>query len=360
MAIAAESRLYVGTYTGPKSRGIYVCGFDSRSGTLSPPRLAAELQSPSFLATSADRSLLYAVNEVSDHGGKKSGAVSALAIDPVTGTLSLINQQPSGGAGPCHVSVNPAGTHVFVANYGGGSVSVFPVRAGGALGEASAFVQHQGSSVNKQRQEAPHAHGIHLDASARWVIVPDLGLDQLKIYRFDPATGTLAAGDPAAFNATPGSGPRHAAFQPGGKLVCAINELDSTLSSFRFDPASGRLSLLDTASTLPAPVAGNSTAEIAFSPDGRFVYGSNRGHDSIAVFELEASTGKLKALQHEPTGGRTPRNFAISPDGRWLLAANQGSETVTIFARDLGSGRLTSTGREVSGIGSPVCLVFLD
>lgn len=355
---AAESRLYIGTYTGAKSRGIYVSTFDSTAGALAPPKLAAELQSPSFLASSPDGRRIYAVSEVSEHNGRKSGAVSALAVDPASGTLALINQQPTGGTGPCHLSVNQSGTYVFVANYGGGSVAVFPIGTNGSLGEASTFVQHEGSSVNKQRQEGPHAHGIYPDASERWVVVPDLGLDQLRIYRFDSGKGTLTPGQSPAFTATPGSGPRHFAFQPTGTLACAINELDSTVCSFRFEAESGRLSQLDTASALPRPVEGSSTAEIAFSPDGRFVYGSNRGHDSIAVLAIEGVTGKLKPLQHEPTRGKTPRNFTISPEGRWLLVANQSSDSITIFARNTDSGTLTYTGREMTGVGSPVCLLF--
>lgn len=356
---AAESRLYIGTYTGAKSKGIYVSSFDPSSGTLSTPALAAELRSPSFLAASPNGKILYAVNEVADHDGKNSGAVSALAIDATTGLLRLINQQPSGGGGPCHLGVSSDGKHVLVANYGGGSVCVLPIQPDGLVGAATAFVQHQGSSVNNQRQEGPHAHGIYLDKSDRWAVVPDLGLDQLKVYRFDASRGGLRPGEPAFAASTPGACPRHFAFQPNGALACAINELDSTLCSYRFDAATGRLTLLDTASTLPSPTPGNSTAEVFFSGDGRFVYGSNRGHDSIAVFAIDGSSGKLKSIQHESTHGKTPRSFALDPTGRWLLVANQGSDSITVFSRDPATGRLEFTGKELRGIGAPVCLLFL-
>ena len=357
-ALASDSQVFIGTYTGPQSKGIYCAQFDSKTGALTAPELAAELRSPSFLAISPDGNLLFAVNEVADFDGKRSGAVSVLRIEPGRGKLRLINQQPSGGGGPCHVMVDRTGRHVLVANYGGGSVSVFPVRPDGSLGEATAFVQHQGTGPNPRRQEGPHAHGIYLDEANRYAIVPDLGLDKLLIYRFDAQKGALAAADSAFLATAPGAGPRHFAFQPQGTLACVINELHSTLSTLRYEPSQGRLTLLDTISTLPVPVEGNSTAEVFFHPNGRFVYGSNRGHNSIAVLAVDPSTGKLTSVQHELTRGKTPRSFAIDPTGRWLLAANQGSDSMTVFALDPQSGRLRYADREVKGVGSPVCLVF--
>ncbi len=356
---AADYWVFIGTYTGPRSQGIYRATFNSGTGSLSSPVLAAELRSPSFLAASPDGTRLYAVNEVGEFSGQRSGAVSALRVEPATGQLALLNQQPSGGGGPCHVRVDRGGRHVLVANYGGGSVSVFPVKADGSLGEATAFVQHEGSGPNRRRQEGPHAHGIYLDEGNRYAVVPDLGLDKVLVYRFEGARGVLAPADPAFVATAPGAGPRHFAFQPGGALACVINELESTLTSLRYEAGNGRLTPLDTVSTVPAPVPGNSTAEVYFHPNGRFVYGSNRGHDSIAVFAIDGASGKLTPVQHESTRGKTPRHFALDPSGRWLLAANQGSDSITVFAVDPASGRLSYAERKVEGVGSPVCVEFV-
>jgi 6-phosphogluconolactonase len=353
--------VYFGTYTGPKSQGIYVSRLDPATGELSVPELAAPVTSPSFVAIHPSRRFLYAVNEVGSFQGKRTGAVTAFAIEPATGRLTMLNQQSSGGGGPCHLNVDQTGRNVLVANYGGGSCAVLPIGKDGRLGEATAFIQHRGSSVNKQRQDGPHAHGIYLDAANRFAFVPDLGLDQVLIYQFDPNKGSLAPNDPPFASVPPGSGPRHLAFHPTGRFAYVINEMLCTVSAFTYEPERGRLSLVQTVSTLPAGQAvlpRFSTAEIEVHPGGRFLYGSNRGHDTLAVFALDPQTGHLSLLQNEPTQGKTPRGFGIDPTGRWLVAANQDSDNVVVFQIDGDTGRLSSTGRSVA-VGLPVCVRFM-
>ncbi|HEY8506629.1 MAG TPA: lactonase family protein, partial [Gemmataceae bacterium] len=334
-------RVYIGTYTGGDSKGIYLLELDAATGKLTEKGLAGEAVNPSFLAIHPNRRFLYAVGEVNQLGGKRTGGVSAFAIDPGSGKLKLLNQQPSRGAGPCHIVTDHRGTNVLVANYGGGSVACLPVRDSGEVGEATAFVQHEGSSVNKRRQEGPHAHSINLDAAGRFAFVADLGLDKVLIYRFDPAKGTLTPNDPPSAQVEPGSGPRHFAFHPSGKFAYLINELTSTVTAFTYDAQSGALKPVQTISTLPEDFKGsNTTAEVQVHPSGKFVYGSNRGHDSIAMFAVDEKTGRLTFLGCEPTRGKTPRNFGIDPSGRILLAANQDSGNVVAFKIDAESGRL--------------------
>ena len=355
----SDYRAYVGTYTGAKSKGIYVAPFDSKTGRLGTPELAAEVASPSFLAVHPNHRFLYAVNEVASFGGKKSGAVTAFAIDRATGKLRQLNQQPSMGDGPCHLAVDSSGRSVLIANYGGGSVASLPIREDGSLGEPGSFVQHHGSSVNPSRQKGPHGHCILPDPSNRFALACDLGLDQVLIYRLDPANGTLTAHDPAFASTKPGAGPRHLAFRPDGKFAYVINEMDCTMTAFAWDPARGALQEVQTLSTLPGEIQrGYSTAEVAVHPNGRFVYGSNRGHDTIAVFTFNEDSGRLTLVQNAPTQGRTPRHFAIDPHGKFLFAENQGSDTIVGFTIDPQSGKLEPSGVKVE-VGSPVCLVFV-
>lgn len=358
-AFPAEMLVFFGTYTGGKSEGIYLSQFNSRSGALSEPRLVATTPSPSFLAFHPDGRRLYAVNELGETDGRPGGAVSAFEVEPDSGALTPLNRRPSGGAHPCHLVVDGSGRWVLVANYSGGNLAVLPVLEDGALGDPWQMVQHRGSSVNPQRQKAPHAHSINLDAANRIAVAADLGIDKLMIYRFEPAVGSLAANDPPHTDLAPGSGPRHFAFHPRGRHAFAINELQSTLSSFRYDPRRGALTPIETVTTLPAEFTGNnSTAEIQVHPSGRFVYGSNRGHDSIAVMRFDRRRERLTWVGATPTGGRTPRNFGIDPTGRWLLAANQGSDSVVVFRIDARTGTLTPTGRSIT-VGTPVCVKFL-
>ncbi len=351
--------VYVGTYTGPGSKGIYVYRFDAVTGQATSLGLAAETVNPSFLAIAPSRRFLYAANEVSDYQGQKSGGVSAFAIDAKSGKLSLLNEVSSRGAGPCYVSLDKSGKYVLVANYDAGSVAVFPVLKDGKLGEVSAVVQHSGHGADLKRQEGPHAHEIEVSGDNRFAIAADLGLDELLVYRFDRTKGTLAANNPPFAKVDPGAGPRHFAFHPNGKILYVINEMRSTITGFSYDAAHGRLRPLDTVSTLPDGFKGeNDTAEIEVHPDGKFLYGSNRGHDSIAVFSVDPATGIHKFLESVSTNGKTPRNFAIDPTGTYLFAANQKSNDVVIFKIDQQTGHLTPTG-QILEAPSPVCVKFV-
>jgi 6-phosphogluconolactonase len=350
--------VFVGTYTGKNSKGIYVSRLDRSAGALGPVTLAAEIASPSFLAIHPNSRFLYAVNEVADFSGKNSGAVTAFSIDRATGKLQMLNQQSSGGAGPCHLVVDKAGKNVLIANYSGGSVAAFPLQADGKLGTASAFIQHTGSSVNPQRQKEPHAHSINLDAANRYAFAADLGLDKILIYDFDPARGTLKPHAPAFAAVKGGAGPRHFAFNPNGRYAYVINEMQMTLTAF--DYADGKLTERQTLSTLPAGAGedpGFSTAEVQVHPTGKFVYGSNRGHDSIVVYEVGAN-GDLKWVENVNTRGKTPRNFGVEPKGEFLIAANQNSNSLAVFRIDARTGKLSPVGEPLPAP-SPVCVKFL-
>ena len=359
-AADGKVRVYFGTYSGKESRGIYTSELSLADGKLSEPRLAAECVNPSFVAIHQNNRFLYAVGEVSDLGGKPTGGVTAFAIDPKTGDLKKINEQSSGGAGPCHLSVDATGRCVVVANYGGGSVASLPIHDDGNLGEAASFIQHKGSSVDPARQKEPHAHSANFDAGNRFAIVADLGLDKLLVYKIDPATAKLTPNAPPSAATPPGGGPRHLAFHPNGKYAYANDEMKSTVSVYSYDAKSGVFKLLQTLTTLPADFKGeNSTAEVRVHPNGKFAYVSNRGDDSIAIYEIDPATGRLKAAGHQKTGGRVPRNFNLDPTGRWLLAANQDTHNVVVFAVDEKTGQLKPTGNEVK-VGSPVCVRFWE
>lgn len=353
--------VYIGTYTGAKSKGIYVSRLDAASGKLGALELAAATASPSFLAIHPSQRFLYAVGEINDFGGKKSGAVNAFSVDRKTGTLNLLNQQPSGGPGPCHLVVDRTGKSVLVANYGGGSVSALPIQADGKLGNPTAFIQHEGSSVNPQRQKEPHAHSINVDAANRFAVAADLGLDKLLIYRFDAVKGTLVPNDPPHASVKPGAGPRHFAFHPKGRYAYVINEMRCTVTAFGYDPQRGELKELQTIPTLPEGQSvqpGHSTAEVQVHPSGKFLFGSNRGHDSIVVYAIDENTGKLTFVENQPTQGKIPRNFGIDPTGAFLLAANQNSDNIVVFRIDSKTGRLNPTGQTVE-VPAPVCVKFV-
>lgn len=355
---AADTRLYVGTYTHDKSEGIYLVRMSPTSGRLTMSGLAARTTNPSFLAPDAARRHLYAVNEVDDYEDQASGFVTAFAVDPSNGALTEINRQASRGGAPCHITVDRGNRHVLVANYSGGNASVLPIQADGSLGAAVSVVQHTGSGPNEQRQEGPHAHSVTLAADDRFAFVADLGIDRVMIYRYDGRTGELRPGEPPAVTIAPGAGPRHFAFHPDGRRAYVINELDSTVTAFTYEPRTGALTPAQTLPTLPAGYDGaNSCADIHVHPSGRFLYGSNRGHDSIVVYGI-APDGGLSPVQHQSTLGRTPRNFAIDPTGGFLLAANQESDSVAVFSIDRATGRLTPTG-QVLDVPVPVCLRFV-
>jgi 6-phosphogluconolactonase len=351
--------VYIGTYTGAKSKGIYLSRFDPATGRLTSPELAAETPSPSFLAIHPSKRFLYAAGEATNLGGKPVGAVSAYKLDPTTGQLTLLNQASSGGASPCHVAVDPRGKCLLVANYGSGSIAALPIQSDGSLAEPSSVIQHHGSSINPQRQAGPHAHFIMPDPSDRFALTCDLGLDQVLVYRLDPIKPSLIANAPPFAAVKPGSGPRHLAFHPSGRFVFLINEMGSTLTVFAYDSKRGALKGLQTISTLPEGFAGNSTcAEVQVHPSGKFVYGSNRGHDSIAVFGFDAASGKVTCVEHQSTQGKTPRHFALDPAGKWLLAENQDSDNIVVFRVDSKTGRLSPAGQTVP-VGAPVCAIFV-
>lgn len=351
--------LYVGTYTDGRSDGIYVVRMSPTSGHLTMGGLAARTTNPSFLAPDMTRRHLYAVNEVASYEGQPSGSVTAFGIDPSTGALREINRQASRGGAPCYITVDRGNRFALVANYSGGNASVLPIAADGSLGAAVTVVQHSGSGPNRDRQQAPHAHSVIVAPDNRFAFVTDLGIDRIMVYRYDDRTGALTSGDPPAATLAPGAGPRHFTFHPDARRAYVINELDSTVSAFDYEPQTGALEPVQTVSTLPARYDGqNSCADIHVHPSGRFLYGSNRGHDSIVVYAISPTTGTLSHVQHQSTSGRTPRNFALDPTGGFLLAANQNSDSIAVFAIDRATGRLTPTG-QVLDVPAPVCLRFV-
>jgi 6-phosphogluconolactonase len=359
-SVAADSYLvFVGTYASPRSEGIYSYRYDADTGLIEELGLAAPTRSPSFLALHPNGRFLYAVNESGRPDGRKEGAITAYAVEASTGRLRELNHVPSVGAGPCHLSVDPSGSQVLAANYGGGSVVSVALEPDGRLGRQTAFHQHVGSSVNASRQKEPHAHSVNLAPGARYAYVADLGLDRVLIYPFDAARGLSGPAREDSPRLAPGSGPRHLAVHPSGRNAYVINEMLSTLTVFRVGSGGGRLEEVQTVGTLPAGFSGgSSTAEVVVHPSGRFVYGSNRGHDSLAVFSADLATGRLTPKGHVATGGKTPRNFSIDPTGKTLWAANQGTDNIVVFKVDAETGALERTGQELK-VGMPVCVRFL-
>ena len=355
-ARAHEYLVYVGTYTGAGSEGIYAYRFDPATGETSSVGLVAATDNPSFLAVDPNGRFLYAVNELDTFRNKSTGAVSVFAIDRESGQLKLLQQVSSLGGGPAYVSLDKSARYLMVANYNGGNVAVFPIGKDGRLGRHSAFVQDVGSSVNPKRQAGPHAHSIQVTNDNRFAIAADLGLDKLLVYRFNANTGSLTPGTPKFVEVDPGAGPRHVAFAPSGKFVYVVNEMASTVTVFAYKPGPGTLHRIQTIPALPKNFAGkNIAAEIVVDAKGRFLYVSNRGNDSIAVFSINPDNGNLKSLEWVPSGGRTPRNFVIDPTGQWLFAANQDSNNILLFQIDQRSGRLIPTDRSLQVV-SPVCV----
>jgi 6-phosphogluconolactonase len=359
IALPEQFLVYFGTYTGTNSKGIYVSRFDVASGELSAPMLAAESVNPSFLAIAPDHRFLFAASETKNFADKPGGSVTAFKLDAHTGKLEFLNQQPSEGTDPCHIMADDTGKYVLVANYSSGSVTVLPVQAGGFIGAPTVTIQHHGSSVNRERQAGPHAHCIAMDAANGRVFVCDLGLDKVMIYRLDESTGRLVANETPSVELKSGSGPRHMVFHPDGKHAYVINELSSTLTAFDYDPQHGALKEIQTVPTLPDNFRGTNTcAEIAVHSSGKFIYASNRGDDSIAVFAVDENTGRLMCVGHSSTRGKTPRCFAIDPTGQYLIAANQNSDNVVVFRINAQTGQLTWTGQSIQ-VGKPVCVVFV-
>lgn len=366
-----ETLVLVGTYTDPilfgtgkilqgKGEGIYAFRLDPSSGALRFVGKTTGVANPSYLAFDATQRFVYAVNELKTYDGKPTGTVSAFAVDPQTGRLDFLNRQLTHGTDPCHVVVDARRKFVFVANFMSGSVCVLPVRDDGSLGEASDVVQHQGSSVDPARQRGPHAHAVTLDASNRFAFVPDLGLDKIMAYRFDPKHGKLEPNAVPWIAVKPGAGPRHVAFHPGGRFAYLVNELDSTVTALSFDGAAGAFEHLQTVSMLPEGFGGESScADLHVSSSGTFVYASNRGHDSIVIHRVDPRAGTLRCVGHQPTQGKTPRSFGIDPAGAFLLAANQDSDSIVTFRVDAHRGTLQPTG-QVARVPTPVCVKFLD
>ena len=349
--------MLVGTYTDGESKGIYIFRMDGASGRLSPSGYAPAVH-PSFLAVHPTHPFVYAVGETNEFEGRRAGSVSAFAFDRASGRLERLNSAAVPGGTPCHLIVDARGRYVLVANYAGGNVAVLPVEANGAVGEPVCVREHSGSSVNPERQARPHPHAIYLDAENRFAFVPDLGIDRVAVYAFDENTGELSAVDSLWAGLRPGAGPRHMAFHPELPYAYVINELDSTITVFGYEAAGGRLTPVQTVSTLPDGFAGeNWPAEVLVHPSGAFVYGSNRGHDSIAAFRVDRGTGRLLPIGHAPTQGKWPRNFAIDPSGRRLFAENQNSGTIVEFAIQP-DGTLRPTGQVVS-VPSPACIKFV-
>lgn len=352
-------RTYIGTYSRGDSKGIYSFVLDTGAGTLTPEGLVAETENPSFLAIHPTGKYLYAVNEIDKYQGQASGSVTAFKINASSGKLERLNEVAAGGTTTCHVNISRNGKFAVIANYGSGSCAAFALGPDGKLGERTAFHQHAGTSSDPGRQKGPHAHSVNFDTQNKHVVVADLGLDQVKVYNFNAATGAMTPNEPAFTKVKAGSGPRHFSFHPSGKYAYVINEMACTVTAFNWNAAKGTLTEIDTITTLPGPVEkGFSTAEVVAHPNGKFVYGSNRGHNTIAVFQVDAATGKLKTVEHKSTQGAVPRNFSIDPTGQFLIAANQNTDTIVLFRINQTSGALEQVGAPVKAP-VPVCVRYL-
>jgi 6-phosphogluconolactonase len=370
MATAQDDSLtmYVGTYTRRetfvvgKSAGIQICKFNNHTGEISFVETITGITNPSFLAIHPTGRSLYSVSEMTERiEGRPAGGIASFQIDPQSGHLTYLNTQPSMGTGPCHVIVDATGRYVLAANYNSGSVVVLPIQADGSLSPASDFHQHEGSSINPQRQQEPHAHSINLDASNSFALVPDLGTDKVVIYAFDAEQGKLTPNTAQPWARTKsGAGPRHLDFHPNQRFVYVGNELDSTVIAFEFDATRGTLKEINTLSTLPdgyeeSGAEKSWVADVHVHPSGKNVYVSNRGHNSIAIFDIDRESGAVIAAGHMSTKGSYPRNFAIDPSGKFLLAANQNSDDIYVFSIDSKTGALADTGQSIQ-IPTPVCI----
>jgi 6-phosphogluconolactonase len=362
LAHTREHIALLGTYTGEESRGIYAVQLDAETGVLSTPELVAELPSPEFLALHPNGKVVYALTRVDTDDGGASGAVAAFGVDPKTGKLTPLNVQSTGNSGSlAHLGVDATGRTLVAASYGGGYVVSFPIAPDGRLGERASFLVHKGQvGPNQPRQDAPHPHSVTLSPDVRFAFVADLALDRVFAYQLDPENGTITPYEPGLVSVAPGAGPRHTKFSPDGKSFYVLDELDCTITSCTYDVAQGIADPFQVVSTLPDDFSGrNTTSEIRVHPSGRFVYAANRGHDSLAVFARDTSTGALTRVEIVACGGERPRNFALTPDGAWLLCAHQDSNTATAFKVDPTTGRLSATGQTVA-VPKAVCVLFLE
>ena len=344
--------LYIGTYTSRTSEGIYVYQFNTKTGDFTPKSIAKGISNPSFLSISSDNRFLYTL------GGKKGDTVRAFAIEKQSHNLTFLNEQALGGFfGSAHLAIDKTGKWLLVGNYLAGSINVLPVKPDGSLGEVIQTIQHEGKSVHPERQTKPYVHSINIAPNNKDVFVADLGTDKIMAYTLNAQTGQLIPSNPAFVTTQPGSGPRHFTFHPNGKFAYVINELDATVTGFTYK--NGALETIQTVNNLPEDYKGRKwAADIHISPDGKFLYASNRAeHESLSIFNINKKTGKLTLVGHQPVRGKTPRNFAIDPTGNFILVANQDSDNITIFKRDKKTGKLTATGKEIK-VSMPVCLKF--
>ncbi len=352
-ATAMETFVYFGSHNNQPGAGFSLARFDTDTGVLTKPTFLLEAKEAAFFVIHPNGKHLYTCNSGSP------GGLSAYAITPGTGALSLQNRQLSGGGDASYITLDRTGRYVLVANYEGGNIAAFALRPDGSIGDWTAFVQHTGKSVHPERQAHAYAHAIVVSADNRFVLVPDLGVDKLFVYRFDDKTGKLAPHDPPFVEVPPGSGPRHVKFHPNGRWVYLINEMASTIIGYGWDAAKGALTQFQSVSTLPSDFKGNSScAEVEVHPNGKFLYGSNRGHDSLAAFAIDQKNGRLSLIQHVPSGGKTPRNFAFDPTGKWIICTNHASNNAVVFGVDATSGQLAQKGDPVS-VPSPFCERFL-
>ncbi len=353
----SEYFVYIGTYTGGASRGIYACRFSARGPVLGAPSLAAETMNPSFLCAPSNGRFLYAVGEVSHHNGQPTGLVMAYAIDRNTGSLQFLNQVPSCGPGPCHITTDKTGRTALVANYAGGNVAAMRISEDGSLGRVTSIQQHSATGGSGQHSRRPRAHGSFVSNDNRFVVVPDLGLNRLLVYRFGVESGALECTEEMHADLPPDAGPRHFAFHPSGRYGYAICETDCTIRAFQFDCTSGHLCQFDEVSTLPSAYHGaNTAAEIEIDREGRFLYASNRGADCIAVIAI-SDRGRLEPVEHVTSDGRTPRHISIDPSGSYLFVANQEAGGVVLFHRDQETGRLLPAGHRYP-VDAPACIAF--
>ena len=351
--------VYLGAYAKGEDQGITLCKLDRKNGKLEKVKVFGGHRNPAFLEVHPSGKFLYAVNEINDFKRKTAGALTAFSVDAKTGNLKQINQVSSRGGGACHLTIDARGKVLLVANYGGGNIASFRIGEDGALSEAVSFFQHEGSSVDERRQKGPHAHSINFDPTNKRAYCADLGLDQVLVYKLNK-NGKLKTNDPPFAKTQPGGGPRHMNFHPSGKFAFVNLEMTSKITVFAHHGKTGALNEVQTVSTLPKDFAGNnSTAEIRVHPNGKFVYCSNRGHDSIVVFAIDEESGKLTLVESEPSGGKTPRNFCIDPSGAFLLAANQNTNNVVVFRIDGKTGSLTPTGSSIESP-KPVCVRFVE
>lgn len=367
--MAEKALVYIGTYTEPilfgtgkvlmgKGKGIYVCEMDLQSGRMRLVGVKEQVVNPSYIAFGHNGNHIYAVNELKTYNGQASGTVSAFRLGQQPSDMEFLGLRLTMGTDPCHVAIDRSGKFLAVANFRTGSVAIFPILSDGSLGERTAFVQHTGSSIDPKRQTGPHAHSIIFDPSNRYLLVPDLGIDKVVVYEFDSATGSIASSQKRSVSVTAGSGPRYLEYHPSGAFAYLINELNSTVTAFTVDQE-GLLSEIQNIRTLPEGYEGESTcADLHIAPSGQYLYASNRGHDSLAMFAINAQTGMLTAIGHISTHGRIPRNFVIDPSGRFVLVANQDSDNIAVFEIDSRNGLLAYTGIEVE-VPTPVCVRFL-